>query len=102
MRTNHPARIGIALAATVGIGYAACALVFRLFPDAAANFMNALFHGLDFRKLQTGETLFTFDSFVYGLSVLVAWAFLGGTLFGWIRNLLNRERPVVPRTAARA
>lgn len=102
MRASNPASTGVALAITVGIGYVACTLVFRLFPDASATFMNALFHGLDFRKLQTGETLFTFGSFAYGFTILVAWAFLGGMLFGWIRNLLNQERRVIPRTTVRA
>lgn len=33
---------GVALGATVGVGYAACALVFRLWPEAGAAFMNSL------------------------------------------------------------
>jgi hypothetical protein len=33
---------GFALAVTVGIGYIVCALVFRLWPNAAAEFMNSL------------------------------------------------------------
>lgn len=93
MNGNNPARFGIALALTVGIGYTLCTLLFRMFPDAAASFMNALFHGLDFRRLQSGESLFTFGSFGYGLAVLVAWAFGLGTLFGWIEGLLRREPP---------
>jgi hypothetical protein len=77
-------RTGVVFAATVGIGYAACTLVFRLWPDAAANFMNSLFHGLDFRKLQAGTSLFSFGSFLYAEAVLVGWAFGLGTLFGWL------------------
>ena len=75
---------GIAFAATVAIGYAACTVVFWAWPDAAANFMNALFHGLDFRKLQAGSALFSFGSFLYAEVVMTAWAFALGTLFGWI------------------
>ena len=75
-------KFGAVFAATVGIGYALCTLVFWLAPDSAANFMNALFHGLDFRKLASGPELFTFGSFAYGLAILVAWAFMLGTLFG--------------------
>ena len=33
---------GVALGATVGVGYAACAPVFRLWPEAGAAFMNFL------------------------------------------------------------
>lgn len=82
--TNQPLRYGIALAITVGIGYALCTLAFWLFPEASASLMNALFHGLDFRKLRSNEVAFTLGSFAYGFSVLVAWAFMLGAIFGWI------------------
>ena len=81
---NSAMRTGSALAITVGVGYAACTFVFWLWPEAAANFMNALFHGLDFRKLQSGAALFNFGSFVYALVVMMVWAFGLGTLFGWL------------------
>ena len=84
---------GCVLAATVGIGYAACTLVFWLFPDAAANFMNALFHGLDFRKLQAGTSLFSFGSFVYAEVILMGWAFGLGALFGWLDGRWHAARP---------
>jgi len=81
---------GVALAVTVGVGYTACALVFRAAPDAAMTFMNALFHGLDFRKLQVGPTPFEFGSFFFALFVAAAWAFALGAVFGWI---VDRLRP---------
>ncbi len=83
MTSTNPLKTGAALAATVGIGYAVCSLVFWLSPEAAATFMNALFHGLDFRKLQGGESLFRFDSFAYALVGLVGWAFVMGVVYGW-------------------
>jgi len=81
---NSATRTGSALAITVGVGYAVCTLVFWLWPEAAASFMNALFHGLDFRKLQSGAPLFNFGSFFYALVVMIVWAFGLGTLFGWL------------------
>jgi len=81
---------GVALAITVGIGYAACALAFRAAPDAAMTFMNALFHGLDFRRLQSGPAPFDFSSFSFAFFVTVAWAFVLGAVFGWI---VDRLRP---------
>jgi hypothetical protein len=87
MTAINPLRAGAAFAATVGVGYAACTLVFRIWPDAAANFMNALFHGLDFRTLQSGPTLFSFGSFFYALAVMLVWAFGLGALFGWLSTL---------------
>lgn len=81
---------GVALAITVGIGYTACTLAFRAWPDAAMAFMNALFHGLDFRKLQSGPVPFDFGAFFPALFVAAVWAFALGALFGWI---VDRLRP---------
>lgn len=81
---SNPIRNGMAFGLTVAVAYALCTLVFWLWPDAAATFMNGLFHGLDFRKLQSGGAPFSFRGFVYAWVVLSAWAFALGTLFGWI------------------
>jgi small-conductance mechanosensitive channel len=89
---NKSISTGTAFATTVAIGYAACTLVFWLWPEAAANFMNALFHGLDFRKLQSGSVLFSFGSFLYALLILAAWAFGLGALFGWLFGRFGNAR----------
>lgn len=91
MNIRHPLETGAALAITVAIGYALCTLVFWLFPGAAANFMNALFHGLDFSALKV-DGAFTFGSFVYGLVVMSAWSFFLGALFGWLAQRLGQAR----------
>jgi hypothetical protein len=80
---------GFALGVTAGIGYIACALAFRLWPEAAITFMNALFHGLDFRKLQAGSAPFDFSTFFFALLVLVVWVFVLGFAFGWIVDRLR-------------
>jgi hypothetical protein len=82
-------RAGAALAVTAALGYAACTLVFMLWPEIAANFVNALFHGLEFRKLQNGAALFDFRGFLYVLVVLMVWAFWLGALFGWLFERLG-------------
>ena len=84
-----PVRSGMAFALSAAIAYALCTLIFWLWPDAAANFMNALFHGLDFRKLQSGPALFSFGSFIYALIIIAAWAFGLGTLFSWLFGRLR-------------
>lgn len=84
-----PVRIGSALSITVGIGYAVCSALFWLFPDAAAGLMNALFHGLEFHKLQTEAGVFSFSGFIYALIVLMVWAFAIGMLFGWTYSFLS-------------
>jgi hypothetical protein len=89
MSKQNPFRTGISFALTIGIGYAACTAVFWLWPEAAATFMNGLFHGLDFRKLQTGPVLFEFGAFLYALAVMVGWALLLGTIFGWLHDRIG-------------
>jgi hypothetical protein len=91
---NLPFRIGGALAATVAAGYAVCTLVFLLWPETAANFMNALFHGLEFRKLQKGPALFEFGRFLYVLVILSISTFWFGALSGWLFERLGRAGAV--------
>ena len=86
-----PMKTGLAFATTVAIGYAVCTVVFWAWPEAAVSFMNGLFHGLDFRKLQSGPAHFSFGSFVYALLVMAAWAFALGTTFAWVRGRLAGE-----------
>jgi hypothetical protein len=85
-------RTSLAFSITVGIGYAACSLLFWLMPEAAVKFMNALFHGLDFRRLQFAGPGFSFGGFAFGLVVMVAWTFLLGTLFAWLNDRLSSRR----------
>lgn len=94
-----PLRAGGALAATAAVGYTICTLVFLLWPEAAANFMNALFHGLEFRKLRNGPALFDFGRFFYVLVVLTVWAFWAGALFAWLFERLGRASRLTPRSA---
>jgi hypothetical protein len=82
----NPFQIAVPFALTIGAGYTACAFAFWLWPDAAVNFMNALFHGFDFRKLKVDPAIFNFGSFLYALGVIIAWAFGLGAIFGWLFN----------------
>ena len=91
MARNTALSTGTALSLTVGVGYALCTLVFWIWPESAANFMNALFHGLEFRKLQGGPALFTFGSFLYALVVMMVWAFGLGAIFGWVRGRTSKS-----------
>jgi hypothetical protein len=83
-------RTGAALAVTVAIGYAACTAIFVAFPDASAAFLNALFHGLDFRKLQPPPGGFSLAGLGWAAAVLALWGFVIGALFAAIRNLFGR------------
>ena len=92
MTAANSLRIGSALAATVAIAYTVCAFVFWLWPDAGAKFMSALFHGLDFSKLQSGPVSFSFGAFSYALLVVSVWAFAVGAIFGAMQSFFVNRR----------
>ena len=91
MTNSNAVRTGIALALAAGIGYSSCAVVFWLRPAAAVTFMNALFHGLDFRGLQSGPGLFSFGSFLCALVVMMVWAFALGAIFSWLHRRFGNQ-----------
>ena len=86
----HPWKFGAVTALTVGINYALCTIVWVAFTDPALVFLNALFHGLDFRKLQTVAT-FSVTSFFYALTTLMVFAYVLGAIFAFVRNWIKPE-----------
>lgn len=88
--TPSPLKTGSALAVTVALGYAACALLFWAFPAAAASFMSSLFHGLDFSRLQDEPAGFGFNGFAGALAVITIWGFFLGALFSFLSERFGR------------
>lgn len=84
-----PLRTGIALAATVGVFYALCALVWAVAPDPFLGFMNNLFHGMDFSSMVQPRP-FAWPGFLAALLVLITWALCAGVFFAWLLNRLSR------------
>jgi hypothetical protein len=84
-----PLRIGTALAITVGLFYALCALIWALVPGPFMSFMNSLFHGLDFSSMVQPRP-FAWPGFLTALVVLSAWAFFAGSFFARLLNRLVR------------
>ena len=85
----RPVIVGTALAATVAIAYTLCAAAWAISNEAALDFLNALFHGLDFRKLLLPHREYGLWLFLYPLLVLPVWAFFVGALYAVIHNLLR-------------
>ena len=81
-------RTGVALAITVAAFYTLCALVWLAAPGAFLNFMNGLFHGIDFSTL-VRPAPFSWAGFLEALVVISVWAFLAGSFFGWLRQRLG-------------
>ncbi len=90
MTTRSPWGIGVTMALTVAIGYTVCTLAYAWMPERGIDFLNALSHGLDFRKLGAPAPL-TLMMFVYPLVVLAVWGFAVGTLFGWLHDRLHGD-----------
>jgi hypothetical protein len=86
-----PLQTGLALSATVALFYTLCTVVEVMWPDQFMGFMNALFHGLDFRKLMTSDA-YDWSSFFYALVLMTIWAFALGFFFALIHNALSGVR----------
>jgi 2TM family of unknown function (DUF5676) len=91
MATKGPWKTGVTLSTTLSITYTVCALGYALMPERGLDFLNALFHGLDFRRLGAPMP-FTFLMFVYPLIVFMVWGFAVGTLYAWLHNALHGGR----------
>lgn len=87
-----PSRTGSALAITVGLFYALCTLAWAVVPGPFLNFMNNLFHGVDFSGLVQPHP-FAWLGFLTALLVLSAWAFLAGAFFAWVHHWLKNRAP---------
>lgn len=83
-----PWRTGVALALTMAVSYTVCALLYAQWPQAGIRFLNALFHGLNFSRLEAQAPL-TVSTFLMPLLVLSLWGFLVGTLFSWLHRRLH-------------
>ena len=82
----RPFSLGLAFALTTAVMYTVCALAWIVWPEPALDLLNALFHGLDFRRLQLPSSRFSFGALVYPLVVMSTWGFAIGTLLGAICN----------------
>ena len=82
-------RTGLALAITVGVFYALCALVWVVAPGPFLSFMNSLFHGMDFSSMVQPRP-FAWRGFLSALLVLCLWALFAGTFFAALLKRLTR------------
>ena len=83
----RPVSTGIALAVTVGVFYAMCALAWVLAPGPFLGFMNSLFDGMDFSPM-VRSLPFAWSGSIVALLLLSGWALLAGIFFAWLRNRL--------------
>ena len=86
----NPWKFGVVLSATIAVSYTICAIFWYSFSSLGLDFLNALFHGIDFRKIYSVAP-FAFTSFLSVLAVLVVWAYALGVIYALLRNWLKPE-----------
>lgn len=83
----NPWIFGVVVSITVVITYALCTLFWFAFTEPSINFLNTLFHGMDFRKIY-GSTAFSMGNFLYVFVVFAVWSYLVGVIYATVRNLV--------------
>lgn len=84
-----PLRTGVALALTVGVFYTLCTVVWIVALGPFLDFMNTLFHKMDFSGMVKLRP-FALAGFLAALLALTAWAPLAGMFFAWLSKRLAR------------
>jgi len=81
---------GIALAVTLALISAACAIAFVLAPEATLDFFGAFMHGLDLKPVKAAAPL-SFGRVLYGIIGLSVVGFIAGFVFAWTYNVFSRQ-----------
>jgi hypothetical protein len=81
---------GVALAVTLALISALCAVAFALAPDATLDFFSAFMHGLDLKAVKFAAPL-SLGRVLYGLIGLSIIGFITGYVFAWTYNVINRQ-----------
>jgi hypothetical protein len=92
MTKLNPWIYGGVLSITVVINYALCTIFWFAFTESSIKFLNALFHGMDFRKIYAATT-FSPGDFLYVLIMFAVWAYILGAIYAVMRNLLIASEP---------
>jgi hypothetical protein len=80
---------GVALAVTLALLSALCAIAFVLAPDATLDF-SAFMHGLDLKSVKSAAPL-SLGKVLYGVIGLSIIGFIAGFVFAWTYNIINRQ-----------
>ena len=81
---------GFALAVTLILLSALCAVAFVLAPDATLDFFSAFMHGLDLKSVKSATPL-SLGRVLYGVIGLSIIGFIAGFVFAWTYNIINRQ-----------
>ena len=81
---------GIALAVTLALMSAVCAIAFVLAPEATLDFFSAFMHGLDLKSVKAAAPL-SVGRVLYGIIGLSIVGFVAGLVFAWTYNVISRQ-----------
>jgi len=84
-------RSGVTLTLAFAAGYAAWSMFVVGFPAAATQMLNALFHGVDFGKLELAAGGFSLAELGVGAALWAVKGFVFGVVFAAIYNALGRR-----------
>ena len=87
MEKLNPWIHGAVFSITAVINYALCTIFWFAFTEPSIKLLNALFHGMDFRKIYT-VTTFSPGDVPYVLIIFAVWAYILGVIYATVRNLL--------------
>ena len=91
MTRLDPWLFGAVVAITVAISYTLCTLFWFAFNESSIEFLNAVFHGMDFRRIYA-TTAFSLRSFAGVLVVFVVWGYAIGVVYATVRNVVMVRR----------
>jgi len=72
MTKLNPWVFGLVVAITVVISYVLCTLFWLAFTDSSMDFLNTVFHGMEFRKIY-GPAAFSLADYLTVLVVFTVW-----------------------------
>ena len=87
MNKLNPWTFGAVLSITVIINYTMCTIFWFVFTEPSIKLLNALFHGMDFRKIYAATT-YSHGDFLYVLAIFAVWAYILGAIYATVRNLI--------------
>jgi hypothetical protein len=87
MTRLDPWRFGAVVAITVVVSYTLCTLFWFAFNEPSIDSLNALFHGMDFRRIHT-TAAFSLGDFGGVLAVFAVWGYTTGVIYAVVRNVL--------------
>ena len=88
----NPLIVGGTLALTVVITYSVYIGAWVIWQEGALDFLNALFHGLDFRRIQITESAPVLQMLLFPLLIMAVWGFVVGFLYTMIYNFVESSK----------